>query len=300
MLELRRIVVTIEHDHLRCSHLLKAVFIGSKNGFCEVLVDWLAERTELVGVIWNDRQQGRKPIRELFELARTRRQRWGLRKTIDEIAFFLYYHAARLPERESRQLRERVIIPYRREHGGPVYGGPSWSGESIADSDVNSPETLAWLREREPDVAFAMCLNDYFGAELRGLFKHGVFLWHEGITPEYRGLYSPFWAVANADFERIGYTLLRMNESYDAGEVFVQGRATGVDPFHDHHVFLGHKAIADSLPGVERFLDELEAGTARPIDRSGADSKYYTYPGLSDLIRQRLMLRRLARTFVRA
>ena len=279
--------------------LLKAVFIGSKNGFCELLVDWLAERTELVGVIWIDPEKERKSFRGALEFARTRLRRWGLRKTIDEIAFFLYYHAARLPERESRQLRERVIIPYRRAHGGPVYGGPSWSGESIADCDLNSPKTLAWLREREPDVAFAMCLNNYFGAELRGLFKHGVFLWHEGITPEYRGLYSPFWAVANGDFERIGYTLLRMNESYDAGEVFVQGRVTDVDPFHDHHVYLGHKAIADSLPGVERLLGELDAGTARPIDRSGADSNYYTYPGLSDLIRQRLMLRRLARTNVR-
>jgi hypothetical protein len=91
-----------------------------------------------------------------------------------------------------------------------------------------------------------------------------------------------------------------MNESYDAGEIFVQGRASDVDPFRDHHAFLGHKAIADSLPSVERFFGELEAGTARPLDRSGADSNYYTYPGLSDFIRQRLMLKRLARTAVRA
>ena len=161
----------------------KAIFIGSKNGFCELLVDWLAERTELVGVIWIDHEQRRKSFRGVFEFVRARQQRWGVRKMIDEIALFLYYRAARLPERESRQLRERVIIPYRHAHGGPVYGGPSWSGESIADCDLNSPETLAWLREREPDVAFAMCLNNYFGAELRGLFKHGVFLWQRESRP---------------------------------------------------------------------------------------------------------------------
>jgi Formyl transferase len=274
--------------------VLKAVFIGSKNAFDDMLVDWLAERTELVGAIWLDPEEWRKSLGGRLEFTRKRIKRWGLRKTIDEIAFFLYYHA-RMGRSEERVLRERVIAPYRREHGEQ-----SWAGDSIAVSDVNSPEALAWLREKEPDLAFAMCVNNYFSDELRTLFKHGVFLWHEGFTPEYRGLYSPFWALANGDFERIGYTLLRMNESYDAGEVFVQGRAVDIDPFTDYHSYLGHKAIADSLPAVERFLGELEAGTARTLDRTGAESNYYTYPGLSDFIRQRRMLRRLARTAVEA
>jgi len=274
--------------------VLKTVFIGSKNDFDDMLVDWLDERTEVVGAIWLDPEEWRRSLRGRLDFARRRLQRQGLRKTLDEIAFFLYYHA-RLGRAEEQVLDERVIAPYRKEHGER-----RWAGDSIAASDVNSPEVIAWLRDRKPDLAFAMCVNNYFGDELRGLFEHGVFLWHEGFTPEYRGLYSPFWAVANADFDRIGYTLLRMNDTYDAGEVFVQGRATEVDPFRDYHAFLGHKAIADSLPAVERFLGELETGAARPIDRTGADSNYYTYPGLSDFIRQRLMLRRLARTTVRA
>ena len=274
--------------------MLKTVFIGSKNAFDDMLVDWLSERTEVVGAIWLDPEEWRKSLKGRLGFVRRRLQRRGVRKTVDEIGFFLYYHA-RLGRAEERILDDRVIAPYRHEHGEQ-----KWTGDSIAVGDVNSPEALEWLRERQPDLALAMCVNNYFGDELRGIFKHGVFLWHEGFTPEYRGLYSPFWTVANADFDRIGYTLLRMNESYDAGEIFVQGRAVDIDPFRDHHAFLGHKAIADSLPSVERFLGELEAGTARPLDRSGADSNYYTYPGLSDFVRQRRMLRRLARTAVSA
>jgi methionyl-tRNA formyltransferase len=273
--------------------VLRTVFIGSKNDFDDMLVHWLAERSELVGAIWLDPEEWRKSLKGRFDFARRRFRRRGLRKTIDEIAFFLYYHA-RLGRVEERVLEERVIAPYTQEHGKQT-----WSGDSIQVSDVNSPEAIAWLRERKPDLAFAMCVNNYFGDELRGLFEHGVFLWHEGFTPEYRGLYSPFWAVANADFEHVGYTLLRMNDSYDAGEVFVQGRALDIDPFRDYHAYIGHKAIADSLPAVEKFLVALEAGTARPIDQTGAESNYYTYPGLSDFIRQRLMLRRLARSAVR-
>jgi len=274
--------------------VLKAVFIGSKNAFDDVLVDWLAERTELVGAIWLDPEEWRKSLKGRLDFTRKRVRRWGIRKTIDEIAFFLYYHA-RLGRAEERTLEERVIAPYRREHGGP-----NWDGDTISASDVNSPEVLEFLRERQPDMAFAMCVNNYFSDELRDLFERGVFLWHEGFTPEYRGLYSPFWALTNGDFDHMGYTLLRMNESYDAGEVFVQGRVIDVDPFTDHHSYIGHKAIADSLPSVERFLQELEAGSARPIDRSGADSNYYTYPGLSDFVRQRRMLKRMARSAVHA
>jgi methionyl-tRNA formyltransferase len=137
-----------------------------------------------------------------------------------------------------------------------------------------------------------MCVNNYFSPEMRSLMKHGVFLWHEGFTPEYRGLYSPFWAVHNLDFEHLGYTLLRMNDRLDAGEVYAQGRASGVDPRRDLHAYIGHKAIADSLPDVERFLQELEAGTAEPLERPNAVSGYYTYPGLSDFVRQRVRIRR--------
>lgn len=33
---------------------MRSVFIGSKNEFDELIVDWLAERTELAGVVWSD------------------------------------------------------------------------------------------------------------------------------------------------------------------------------------------------------------------------------------------------------
>lgn len=268
--------------------MLRTIFIGAKNTFDDVLVDWLAERSELVGVIWIDAAGWRRSWKERLAFTRKRMQRYGVRKTLDEIAFFLYYQGV-LVRRERRDLEER-LVPSLRER----YGNNRWSGDAIVASDVNTPEAMSFLRERRPDLAFAMCVNNYFSPEMRAIMKHGVFLWHEGFTPEYRGLYSPFWAVHNLDFERIGYTLLRMNDELDAGEVYVQGRAVGVDPRRDLHAYLGHKAIGDSLPEVERFLGELEAGTAAPIERPDARSAYYTYPGLSDFVRQRVRVMRAA------
>lgn len=265
------------------------MFIGSRNEFDELVVDWLARRSDLCGVVWTSSTAWQRTLRGRLDFARRRARRHGLRKAIDEAAFYLVFHRL-LKRSDDAELRARVIDSY-----PAADGRPRWTGDAITAADVNEPEVLAFLRERRPDLALAMCITSYFGEEIRSIPRHGVFLWHEGVTPEYRGLYSPFWAAHNLDFERIGYSFLRMSEEYDAGEVFVQGHARDVDPRRHGHLYMGHKAIWDSLPGVERFLAELERGEARPIDRAGAESRMYTYPGLSDLVRQRLRLRRAAR-----
>ncbi len=269
--------------------MLRTVFIGSRNDFDELLVDWLARRSDLRGVVWTSSTAWQRSLRGRLDFARRRARRHGVRKAVDEAAFYLVFHKL-LKRSDDEELRRRVIDRHRSDGGGPV-----WTGDSIEASDVNAPEVLAFLRERQPDVVMAMCITNYFDDEIRSIPRHGVFLWHEGVTPEYKGLYSPFWATHNLDFDRIGYTLLRMSDEYDAGEVFVQGPARDVDPVRHGHLYMGHKAIWDSLPEVERFLAELERGAARPIDRAGAEPRMYTYPGLSDLIRQRVRLRRAAR-----
>lgn len=269
--------------------MLKTVFLGSRNDFDQVLLDWLARRTDLRGVVWTSSTAWQRTRRGRLAFARRRARRYGLRKAIDETAFYLYFHRVK-KGRDHAELRRRVIDPY-----ASPGDDPEWKGEAISATDVNAPEVLDFVRRHEPDIALAMCVNNFFGREIRSIPTHGVFLWHEGITPEYRGLYSPFWAVHNLDFDRIGYTVLRMNDSLDAGEIFVQGRARDVDPLHHGHMYIGHKAIWDSLPAVEGFLAELEAGEAQPLERPGAEVGMYTYPGLSDLVRQRRRLRRLAR-----
>jgi hypothetical protein len=269
--------------------MLRTVFLGSRNEFDQVLVDWLARRTDLRGVVWTSSTAWQRTLRGKLAFARSRARRYGVLKAADETAFYLAFHRLLKP-RDDRELRERVIKPYGAGDGDG--SRPEWTGDAIEATDVNAPEVLDFIRERRPDAALAMCINNWFGEEIRAIPRHGVLLWHEGVTPEYKGLYSPFWATHNLDFQRIGYTLLRMNAELDAGEIFVQGPARDVDPHHHGHLYMGHKAIWDSLPAVERFMDELERGEARPIDRGGAEARMYTYPGFTDLVRQRVRLRR--------
>lgn len=268
--------------------MLKTVFIGSRNRNSEVVVDWLAERSDVVGVVWIRATQWQGSLRGRLEFARKRRRRYGIRKTLDEIGFFLYYHRFRL-EKDERELKERVIEPFARRSRA------RWRGDSIMTDDVNSAAVADFLRERAPDLALAFCINHFFEPPVRSIPEHGVFLVHHGITPEYKGLYSPFWATHNLDFERIGYTLLRMNDALDGGEIFAQGPTREVDPLTQGHLYMAEKSVIDSLPDIDRFLRQLEAGSADPIDTSGREEHMYTYPGLTDLVRQRWRLRRFER-----
>jgi hypothetical protein len=271
----------------RVRDVLRTIFIGSKSKFSDLLVHWLAQRTNVVGVIWLEPELWRRTWRTRLAFLRWRIRRRGVLKALDETAFYLVYGL--FFRRRDRAQLETVLQAYRAEHGSTT-----WHGDAIATTDVNAPEVLAFARERKADVGFAMCVNEYFGRDLRTAFEHGIFLWHEGITPEYRGLYSPFWALHNLDFDRVGYSLLRMSDDLDAGDVYAQGRIAGeFDPRRNYHLYLGHKAIADSLPAVATFLAALEVGTARPLERAG-ESSYYSYPGLTDLVRQRWRLRRAA------
>ncbi|MBI4234137.1 MAG: hypothetical protein HY686_06835 [Chloroflexi bacterium] len=271
--------------------MLRSVFIGAKDPFNDVLVHWLSQRTHFVGAIWTNLTSWRSTRGRKLGFVQQRLRRYGPVKVVNEALFYLYYHTF-LKRGEVQQIRQRIIEPYWAQHGPSEW---QWRGDAIYATSVNSPTTVDFLEGCQPDVAFATCVNEYFRKPLRSIARRGLFLWHEGITPEYKGLYVPFWAVHQGEFDKIGSTLLRTNQKIDDGEIFVQCQASGVDPFRDHHLYTGHKAIIDSLPYVEPFLVELERGTAEPIRLLDAIPRTYTYPGITDFVRQRLRLRRWSR-----
>src|ERR1051325_4706120 len=109
--------------------MLRTVFIGSKNDFDDVLVDWLGQRTELVACVWLDPERWRKSWRGRAGFIQKRLKRKGLRRTLDEAAFFLVYQRF-FAEREERQLDELFIRPYRSENQLP-----RWDGDTIQAED---------------------------------------------------------------------------------------------------------------------------------------------------------------------
>lgn len=260
--------------------MLRCVFVGSPNRFTMLLSHWLSMHTDLQGVVRTSSAYWSRSLSGRLQFLRKRLNRVGLLKTFDEVLYYLLVHRKFLHSAANAETQTRLIDFYTSNHGSP-----NWNGNSIQTDNVNSTDVLEFVRQCQPDLIMAMCVNDYFGRTLRGIPRLGCFLWHEGITPEYKGLYSPFWAIHNLDLSMLGYTVLRMNHRYDDGEVFLQGPALGIDPRNDWPPYIGHKAVLDSLPAVKELLGKLENGAAIPISTADRKSASYTYPGLSDGLR---------------
>jgi methionyl-tRNA formyltransferase len=123
----------------------------------------------------------------------------------------------------------------------------------------------------------------------------GMLVFHPGLTPEYRGPHSAFWATLNKEFWGIGWSLLRVNRGIDTGSVLAQGSAKHVDPLTETHVLMQHKSHVEGIAGVVQTLRRLAAGESPTVDTSGRTSSNYTHPGLSDFLKYRRVLKELRR-----
>lgn len=270
--------------------MLRTAFIGNDNAFDRKMCEWLSEHTELGLIIWTNSMswssgRGSSAARKRVERFRSRARRYGVFRTANEILYFIIYRALYAAE-EQRRLRELVRS---REFSAKTKLDDI---RQIRPDSISTDELHNAVQSERLDAMFAMCIDVYLPERLVQTPRLGTYLWHEGITPEYRGVHSPFWALANGDHENLGYTLLKMNSKLDAGDVYVQGKVERIDPMKDLHCYIGHKAIFDSLPGVRQFLDDLEAGRQRVISRPEARDRYYSYPTGTKLLK--IMLWRLA------
>jgi methionyl-tRNA formyltransferase len=110
----------------------------------------------------------------------------------------------------------------------------------------------------------------------------GMLVFHPGVTPEYKGVHAAFWATMNHEYEGIGWSLLRINEGIDTGQVLAQGATRGVNPLDESHIVMQHKAHVDGLPHVVEVLRRLEAGEEPRVSMENRQGNDYTHPGLSD------------------
>lgn len=268
--------------------MLKTAFIGSENHYDKRLCEWISEHSDLSLIIWTNNLSwatsttGNRKKRILDRFMKRARKN-GIVRTVDEFLYYVLFRVTLMDE-EERKVKAAIdgvpVAPRR-----PLADIPQ-----VRPYDIKSPELVELMKSHGIEAIFSMCIDVYLPKQLINAPKHGAFLWHEGYTPEYRGVYPAFWALVNEDYDLLGYTLLRMNSKLDAGEIFLQGRAHNLDLTKDWHSYIAHKSIVDSLPEVQEFLVALEQGTAKPIERPNAKDGYYSYPTASALLK--LMWRR--------
>ena len=113
----------------------------------------------------------------------------------------------------------------------------------------------------------------------------GTFVFHPGICPEYRNAHGCFWALANDDPERVGMTLLKIDDGVDTGPVY--GYFTyDYDP-KESPMIIQSRVVYDNLEGIRDRLIEIDEGRATAIDTTGRESAVWGQPWLTRYLAMR-------------
>jgi len=238
----------------------------------EGLASWLASTLRLAGLVIIRDRPGR-----LWRASRREIRRVGLPRFLDVIAFRAYARL-RLTGRDVawkteavRRLRER-------------YPADLGAVPRIIVSSPNGEDARAFIAGLRPDVAIARC-KVILRREVFELPRVGTFVMHPGICPEYRNAHGCFWALVNRDLDRVGMTLLRVDEGIDTGPIFLHGHCE-VDEVRDSHVVIQYRAVIENLDAIARILLSLCRGEhVPPLKVDGRTSATWGQPRLTEYVR---------------
>lgn len=238
----------------------------------EGLARWLGSFSTVVGTVVIREPAGRRRRRIVREIKRV-----GFGRFLDVLAFRLHYalttaHGDR--EWERRRLdRLRATFPAR----------PN-AAEIVVDSP-NTPAAEQFIRACQPDLVIARC-KTILKEQVFSIPKHGTFVMHPGICPEYRNAHGCFWAMASGDDANVGMTLLKIDRGVDTGPVFGYFRVTP-EP-SESHIVTQHRSVLDHLDDIREMLTAIAGGTAASLETRGRRSAAWGQPWFTAYLRMRL------------
>jgi hypothetical protein len=247
----------------------------------EGLARWLASFTDLAGMIVlceNKQRLFRRVNREL--------KRSGPVRFLDVLAFRFYYKI--FIAEQDRQWEMRKLEDLRNAYPAPVVV------PMLVTASPNSPEAERFIREAAPDLVLARC-KSLLKESVYSIPRHGTFVMHPGVCPEYRNAHGCFWALANGDYEKVGMTLLRIDKGVDTGPVYGY-YSYPYDELNESHIVIQTRVVLDNLRAIEQKLVEIYRGEAEPLDTRGRHSATWGQPWLTCYLRWKNRARKKVRT----
>jgi folate-dependent phosphoribosylglycinamide formyltransferase PurN len=159
----------------------------------------------------------------------------------------------------------------------------------VGVQDLNAPSTLATIRGWAPDLVVSVYMNQRIGRELIALPPKGVINVHSALLPRNRGLFPPFWVLANGESET-GVTVHWVDPSFDTGNVIVQDRLAvlpddTVNWLSWRCAWLGGDLVVHAIELVAR-------DRAPSMPQDPALATYHSWPTRADVRRLRARGRR--------
>jgi methionyl-tRNA formyltransferase len=130
----------------------------------------------------------------------------------------------------------------------------------IETADVNAPDTIAALRDADPDLIFVVGWSQLVMDEFIGLPRHGVFGMHPTLLPRHRGRAAIPWAILSG-LAKTGVTLFQIADgTADSGPIVGQVEVP-IAP-DETATTLYEKVTAAHLELVREYVPKLVDGTA--------------------------------------
>ncbi len=232
---------------------------------------WLASFSELVGIVVLRESPGRFRRRVRREIKRV-----GLLHFLDVVAFRVYYKLF-LSRRDITWTAKKL------EELRTELDGIPETTRYLYSASPNTPEVETFIRNLAPDIVIDRC-KTLIKKAIFEIPSKGTFVIHPGICPEYRNAHGCFWALANDDLEKVGATLLKIDEGVDSGPVY--GYFTyPFDELNETHLIIQYHVVFDNLDEIRKKLIEIYEGTATAINTAGRPSAMWGQPWLTRYIK---------------
>ncbi len=233
----------------------------------EALPAWLNSFSDLGGIVFIDENHSRVVKRIRNEVKRS-----GILHFLDVLLFRIYYKVFLSAKDRDIQLAWLKSI----QEAYPDYKGPPKKLHTISP---NTPEVVKFIQAVQPDLIIARC-KTILKKDIYGLAKTGTFVMHPGICPEYRNSHGCFWALASNDLDKVGMTLLKIDEGVDTGPVYGYFYPE-YDEVRDTHISIQDGTVFDNLDEIRQKLLDIYHGKASPINTQGRQSRMWGQPWMS-------------------
>jgi formyl transferase-like protein len=231
------------------------------------LASWLAATMRLTGIVTIH-----DPASRRWHATRREFRRSGWIGVADVLAFRALYAL-------TRRTHDRAWCAAEAARLQATYPAALDEVPRLSVTNPNASSAQEFIRACAPDLTIARC-KWLLRRETFSIARVGTFVLHPGICPEYRNAHGCFWALANRDLERVGATLLRVDEGIDTGPVYLR-TSCEFDERVESHTVIQYRAVTEHLDAIARTLIEICRGQARPLESHGRQSGVWGQPRLS-------------------
>ena len=149
----------------------------------------------------------------------------------------------------------------------------------IYTSNINSSDTIQWVKEKHPDVLFCFGWSNLIKADILNIATYGVIGFHPSLLPNNRGRHPLIWAKV-LGLRKSGTTFFFMDEGADTGDILSQSEFE--IKFEDDASSLYLKMTENAMLQIEAFHSKLIDGSFTRVQQNKSEGNQWRKRGVND------------------